>query len=241
MKTIVIIQARTGSTRLPNKILKDLYGKIVLDHVIERVSISKEIDQIIIATTDKTTDDPIAEFCEKNNVSYFRGDEDDVLSRYHKAALAYYGDIIVRITSDCPLIDPNLIDSMLKFYKGNNFTFVTNAAVNHRTYPRGLDVEIFSKNELKRAYDGAIESSEREHVTPYIYKHCNNIYYYESELDYSYHRWTLDTIEDFELISEVYRGLYVGKHDFFMNEILDFINNNPQLMNINSHIEQKKV
>jgi len=242
-KVVCIIQARMGSTRLPGKVLKDLFGKKALEHLIERVKQSKLIDEIIIATTESEQDNAIVEQAEKSGVKYFRGSENDVLSRYYNAAKENSADIVIRITSDCPLIDPFIIDDVIRFFQENDYSIVTNAGndINQRTYPRGLDVEVFSFEALQEAFKYATENYQREHVTPYIYEHAEKIYYYKNNIDYSNYRWTLDTEEDFELISMIYKLLYRGKHDFYFDDILKLFEQHPELSKINEHVEQKKL
>lgn len=243
MKKDVIIQARMGSTRLPGKVLKDLSGKPVLWHVVERVKKSQLIDEVIIATTLCEKDDEIVKFCEENKIKYYRGSEENVLKRYYDAASFYNSDIIIRVTSDCPLIDPEVIDEILAFYLGNSYDLVTNAGsdLTKRTYPRGLDTEIFSYNILKEAYKNAINKHETEHVTPYIYKNGYNIFYYKNRVDYSKYRLTLDTTEDYALIKKIYDSLYSGVHVFFLKEIVEFLENNPNIAGINKMNIQKDV
>jgi len=242
MKVIAIIQARTGSTRLPSKVLKKLGGKTILEHVVERVQQAKLIDEVIIATTEAENDDAICDLAESAKLNCFRGSEEDVLARFYLAAKKYSGDVIVRITSDCPVIDPHVIDRMLEVFKGEGDVIVSNAGADPstRTYPRGLDAEIFTMAALEQAYLKAEEKYQREHVTPYIYEN-NKAYYYKNEIDYSKYRLTLDTPEDFELIGKIYDELYKGQHDFFLAEIVEFLEANPQLEKINMHIEQKKL
>lgn len=243
MKTIAIIQARTGSTRLPGKVLKLLAGKTVLSHVIERVKQSKQIDEIVIATTNLDSDEEIVKEAKLNNVGCFRGSEEDVLSRYYNSGLEFSGDIVVRITSDCPLIDPNVIDEIVEFYKENSYDIVSNASAdpNQRTYPRGLDTEVFSFKSLENAFKNAREKYQREHVTPYIYEQSSKKYYYKNYKDYSKYRWTLDTVEDLEFIEQVYSYLYKDRHDFYMEEIIKLMEKHNELENINKAVEQKKL
>lgn len=243
MRITVIIQARMGSSRLPEKVMLKICGKTVLEHVINRVKKAKLVDEIIIATTNEEFDDIIAREAVKCGVKYFKGSEDDVLSRYYYAAKENASDLVVRITSDCPLIDPHIIDEVIDFYLTNDYDIVTNAGndVIQRTYPRGLDVETFSFAALEQAHNNAKEKYQREHVTPYIYENSEKICYYKNKVNYSKHRWTLDTEEDFELINIIYNNLYDGEYDFYFQDILDFVNNNPELIKINSHIEQKKL
>lgn len=243
MKIIAIIQARMGSTRLPGKVLINIQGKTILNHVIDRVKQSKYIDEIIIATTNANQDDLIVNEALKNNCKYFRGSEKNVLERYYQAATLNNGDIIVRITSDCPLIDPKIIDEMLRFYINNSYDVVTNASADltKRTYPRGLDVEIFSYRLLKEAYEKADKDYQLEHVTPYIYENNNNTFYYMNNVDYSKYRWTLDTKEDLLLIEEIYARLYINEHDFYLDNIIEIMEKNPYLLLINNEIIQKNV
>lgn len=243
MKIAAIIQARMGSTRLSGKVMKDLNGKTVLSHVIERVRQSKLIEDIIIATTIHERDNIIETEAINYGSKVYRGSEDDVLSRYYFAAKENNVDTIIRITSDCPLIDPNVIDEIIKFYLKGNYDLVTNAGsdLTQRTYPRGLDTEIFSFEVLENAFINGKESYHREHVTPFIYEHSKKIYYFKNKVDYSKYRWTLDTEEDYKLISEIYNRLYKGTHDFYLPDIIELFKAEPGLFTFNAHIEQKKI
>ena len=243
MKIGAIIQARMGSTRLPEKVMKELFGKTVLEHVIERVGQSKCVDEIIIATTVEDRDSIIFDEAIKCGAKAFKGSENDVLSRYYFAAKENNLDVIVRVTSDCPLIDPLILDEMIEFYLNNEFDIVTNAGsdVLNRTFPRGLDTEIFSFQVLEDTFINAKENYQREHVTPYIYETSECKEYFMNEINYSKYRWTLDTDEDFKLISDVYNYLYHGKHDFYFQDIIKLFESRPELYDINAHIEQKKI
>lgn len=242
-KIVVIIQARVGSTRLFGKVLKEIKGKTILAHVVERVSQSKYIDQIVIATSNLKQDDNIVKEAKKLGISYFRGSESNVLSRYYHTAIHYNADIIIRITSDCPLIDPNIIDNLIKFYLEHDYSVVTNVGIDksNRTYPRGLDTEIFSFNLLKEAFINAKENYQLEHVTPYIYENNKDIYYYKNDVNYSKYRWTVDTKEDFELIKIIYEKLYKTENNFYLEDIIKIIENNPELIEINKDIQQKEI
>ena len=171
MKTVVIVQARMTSTRLPGKVLKEVMGKSLLEYQIERLQRAKLADGIVIATTSNDTDQPIVELCERLDVACFRGSEHDVLARYHDAATLHQANTVVRVTSDCPLIDPAVIDQLICFYLEHveEYDYVTNCL--KRTYPRGMDVEVFSFRVLHEAFMEAVEQEEREHVTPFIYHH----------------------------------------------------------------------
>ena len=242
-KITVIIQARMGSTRLPGKVLMNISGKTVLYHVVDRVSQCRNIDDIIIATTTLDKDDLIVKEVEKIGCKYFRGSENNVLDRYYEAATFNKSDIIIRITSDCPLIDPLIADKIIEFYINNNYEMVTNACSDSskRTYPRGLDTEIFSYNVLKKAKENAKESYQLEHVTPYIYENTTNIFYYKNNIDYSKYRFTLDTEEDLKLIKEIYNNLYFGENNFYLGDVIEVMENNPDLFFINNSIKQKHI
>lgn len=242
-KIIVIIQARMGSTRFPGKMLSCLSGHTVLRHVIDRVKQSKEIDGIIVATSELEIDDKIEMECIKYNIPVFRGSEEDVLDRYYFAAKANSADIIIRITGDCPLIDPKLIDNTVKEFCINDYEFLTTDGVKEEenTFPRGLDVEIFGYKLLEKAYVNAKKDYQREHVTPYMYEECKDICYFKNDKDEHMYRWTLDTFEDFEMIKEIYIGLYKGKHNFYKDEVIDFLEKNPWITDINKFIKQKNI
>lgn len=237
------IQARMGSTRLPGKILKPVLGKPLLEFLIERLSDSKEINEIVVLTTHATVDDPIVAFCKERKILYFRGSEDHVLDRYYQAALQRKPDGIVRITSDCPLIDPDVVDQLIKIYRNEypKFDYVSNAL--ERTFPRGLDAEVFSFDALKKAFQNAVYPEEFEHVTVYLYRHpelfkLKNVAHIPS---LSHQRWTVDTPEDFALIQLILENLYPIQPQFRLNDILELLSHHPEWIKLNAHIEQKKL
>ena len=242
MNKVVIVQARLGSTRLPSKVLKDLSGKPVLYHVLQRIKKTKLVDNIVIATTDLDSDEPLIEYLRENKIDYYRGSSEDVLSRYYESALQYKADIIIRITSDCPLIDPIVIDEIINIYlENNNYDYVSNTLM--RSFPRGLDVELFTFDSLKKSFLKAEQKWEREHVTPYIYTNRDlfNVYNFANKTDQSFFRWTLDTPEDYQLIKEIYDSLYNEGKIFTTEEVISLFRNRPELIDINKHIEQKKL
>lgn len=243
MKIGAIIQARMGSTRLSGKVLMKINKKTILNHVVDRVKECKYIDDIIVATSNLKKDDAIIDELNKLNIKYFRGSEENVLSRYYEAAKCYDIDNIIRITSDCPLIDANIIDNIINFYNKNDYELVTNAPndISQRTYPRGLDVEVFSFKILEKAYINASKAYQREHVTPYMYENNKKIYIYKNDIDYSKYRLTLDIKEDYELIKCIYENLYKENNYFDMNEIIRFLEKNPSTANINKDVEQKNI
>jgi spore coat polysaccharide biosynthesis protein SpsF len=228
-----------GSTRLPGKVLKDLAGDTVLARVVKRTRRAKLVQQVVVATSDLPADDAIAEECRRLSVACFRGDEVDVLDRYYRAAQQFSADGIVRITSDCPLIDPELIDATVRAFLDGRADYSTNALV--ASYPCGLDVEVFTFEALARAEDFAKEPYQRTHVTPYFYENPGmfHIASLSADADYSDLRWTLDTTEDLEMLREVYDRL--EGRDLGWREVLTLIKNAPELARINSNVHQKEL
>jgi spore coat polysaccharide biosynthesis protein SpsF (cytidylyltransferase family)/RimJ/RimL family protein N-acetyltransferase len=232
-----IIQARMGSTRLPGKVMRNILGKPVLWHVINRVSKAKLIDGLIVATTVKLEDDISAEFCERNDILVFRGSENDVLDRYYQCAKKYNIKDIVRITADCPLHDPNVIDVVIREYLREVYDYVSNTI--EYTFPDGLDVEVFSFDVLENAWKNAKLPSEREHVTPFIRKNeefkKKNV---SSSKKYPPYRLTLDYPEDYQFIKRIYEG--IGKEMFNIDDIIKFLEKNPELLKLNQPIEMNE-
>jgi spore coat polysaccharide biosynthesis protein SpsF len=231
-KIICIIQARVNSTRLPNKILKEIEGIPLISHVIERIKTVKTIQQIILATTTNTNDKILSEISKKHNINFFSGDEDDVLNRFFQAATKFHGNPIIRITGDCPLIDPTLISQIIEFFQKHDFDYVSNTI--DRTFPDGLDVEIFSYDLLKEIHEKSKWSSEREHVTPFVAKnpHRFKIYHYKTKHDFSHLRWCVDEENDLLLIRKIFDKMKPNKF-FTMNEVLQLILKNTALSEIN--------
>jgi spore coat polysaccharide biosynthesis protein SpsF len=239
---VAIIQARLGSTRLPGKVFKTLSGRPMLWHVVDRLSHSKMLDKIIIATTTQPEDDQVEGFCSANNILCYRGSSNDVLSRYYETAKIYSAEIVIRITSDCPVIDPYILDDMLRqFISEDNIDYMSNSI--QRTFPRGLDAEIFTFATLEKTFTEAKLDYEHEHVTPYIYHNPEKftIKNYANEKDLSSYRWTVDTAEDFRLIEEIYNSLYQKDKIFLFKDILQLIEKRPELIKINQDIKQKKL
>ncbi|WP_411953826.1 cytidylyltransferase domain-containing protein [Alkalibacillus sp. S2W] len=243
MKVGVIIQARMGSTRLPGKVLKNLKGQSVLAHVVERVNQAILVDEVIVATTDLVEDDAIVSEVKKLNASVFRGSEQNVLSRYAEAAHTFQLDTVVRITSDCPLIDPHVLDDLIEYYQNHSVSLVTNAPPyeEKRTYPRGFDIEVFSNDVLQSTNRLSLETYQKEHVTPYIYEERHDVAFYQLDVDLSHYRLTLDTPEDFEVIQLIYVHLYHGEHDFYLDEILMLLKQQPYIAKVNSNVDQKNI
>ena len=235
-----IIQARMGSTRLPGKMLIEIMGKPLIQHVIDRVSQSKRIDKLILATTNNPRDAVLVDIARKNSLDFFIGSEEDVLDRFYKAAKRFNIKIIVRITPDDPFKDPEVIDKAVEIFLNSKgkFDYVTNTLP--PTYPIGLDVEVFSCYALEKAWKDAKKPSEREHVTPYIWNHPEifRIKNFGLEKDLSCLRWTLDDERDLQFTREIYRRLYTKKRFFLMEDILELLNQYPSLMKINARKEK---
>jgi spore coat polysaccharide biosynthesis protein SpsF len=237
---VAIIQARMCSTRLPGKVMKDISGKPMLWHVIYRVKYSKLINKIVVATSTNKEDDIIENFCKENRILFYRGDEEDVLKRYYEAAKIYNGNKIVRITSDCPLIDPEIVDIVIKEHLKDGVDYTSNTI--ERTFPRGLDTEVFNFETLERANEMAKEKYQREHVTIFIYEnpHLFKIKNVRNFKDLSHLRWTVDEEKDLIFVREIYKRLYKG-NIFFMRDILEVLEKEPDLKRINEMVKQKPV
>jgi spore coat polysaccharide biosynthesis protein SpsF len=245
MKTGVIVQARAESTRLPGKVLKELPfggGISVLKQVIRRLGESGSLQEIIVATTNKAADDEIVEIAEKEGVRHFRGSEEDVLSRYFHAARENSLHTVARVTSDCPCIDPQIVDFVVKRHFQENTDYTSNTLT--RTYPHGLDCEVFSFKALEKSFAAAGEDFEREHVTPYIYRSgsfkIQNIEA-QTEMRRPDIRITLDTKEDYALLCAVYDFLYHENPSFKTKEVIGLFDEKPWLKHINERVVQKKI
>ena len=226
-----------ASTRLPGKVLLDIEGKIMLQRIVERISGCEFINKIIVATTIEPEDDAIENFVNQNlKCEIFRGSENDVLDRFYKCAKKYEADLVIRVTADDPLKDPQIIDKAVDIMiKDLNIDYCSNTI--EPTYPEGLDIEVFRFSSLKRAFSGAVLRSDREHVTPYIWKntHKFNIHNFKFERDLSSWRWTVDKKVDFDFICCIFKEFKENPMVNFL-EVIKFIENNPELMLINNEI-----
>lgn len=242
MKIVAIIQARMTSSRLPGKILMNVQEKSLLEINLYRIGKSKKIDKVILATTSLASDDKTQSLSESFGVDVFRGDENDVLDRFYQAVkqkLDYIPEYIVRLTADCPLIDAELIDKIIEETVSNNLDYCSNTL--EPTYPDGQDVEVFKFSCLEKAWNEAKLQSEREHVTPYIWKNSTikgaNLFtsksFSDTDVDYSALRMTVDEIVDFELIKHIITNLGIEKS---WNEYAEYLNNNTQLKAINKTV-----
>ena len=241
MNIIAIIQARIGSSRLPGKVLKTVNNRPLLEIEVLRAKKSKILSDIIVATTNNSRDNIIVDFCRKNNFNFSRGSEDDVLERYYKTAKLFKANIIVRLTADCPLIDPLVIDKVIDTHISEKSDYTGNQL--KLTFPRGLDVEVINFPILEIARNEATGQPEREHVTPFIYYHPERfkITNVSNHTMMGHHRWTVDTQEDFQFIQKVLCKFKDREIEVEMDEIYEYVENNPKVFNINSHIKQKEV
>lgn len=241
MTVEIYVQARMGSTRLPGKVMMQVLGQPLLKFQIERLQQVKQADAIVILTTTSPKDDVIVDFCKENRILCYRGPEDDVLGRYYQSAQKRKPDTIVRITADCPLIDPEVVDEVITAFKDSSppYDYVSNSLIS--TYPRGLDTEVFSFSALEKAFHNGHEPYEREHVTPYLYGHpelfrLKNV---ASPVNLAHHRWTVDTPEDFHLIRLILENLYPKNPQFRLKDVLGLMEKHPDWVAINAHIQQK--
>lgn len=232
-----IIQARVSSTRLPGKILKDVSGHPLLWHVINRAKRIKSVDKVVLATTNESNDDTVVDFCKRVEIPCFRGSTNDVLDRYYQTAKSVNADIIVRVTADCPLLDPEISEMVVKDFLEGNCDYSSNAI--ERTFPDGLDTEVFSFSALERAWKEAKLSSEREHVTSYIWKHPAKfkLRHVKQEKDLSFIRLTVDEPRDLEFVRKIYEHLYRPGNIFSMNDVIGLLGKNPDLLVINQDIQ----
>ncbi len=240
--TVAIIQARMTSTRLPGKVLKPLLGEPMLCWVVERLKRARTLDDIVIATTTDSEDDAIVAQCQLHNYPCYRGSRDDVLDRYYQTATEFQAETIVRITSDCPLIDPDLVDEVVDLYHNARpeCDYASNI-IEPRTFPRGLDTEVFSYDALTKVRTLADDAPSREHVTYYIYRHPEQFKLkgLRGTEDASDWRWTVDTEDDLALITRIAESF--GSMNFGWQEALSRCRSNPEWRTINSQVQQKSI
>ncbi|MBN1547485.1 MAG: glycosyltransferase family protein [Syntrophaceae bacterium] len=243
MNRVAIVEARMNSSRLPGKVLKPILGKPMLELLVERIKQARRVDQIVVATTDSTSDDPIEALANRLNVGCFRGSEDDVLDRVLQAARRYSADIIIEITGDCPLIEAQKIDQMLISYQHMRYDFMMNRF--DGSYPPGLGLRIFRKETLEKVNRLTQDPVDREHVTLYVWEHPElfSIYSFQNNLDQKYWniRMTVDNEEDFIFIKAIFSALYPRNPKFGLYDIIDLLERKPELMDINRHIQSKPI
>ena len=241
---VAIIQARMSSTRLPGKVLLPLNGKPVLGHVVDRVRQAQYIEKVVVATSTQSEDGALASWCEENGIDCYRGSLQDVLARYYAVARTTGAEHIVRITGDCPLIDPLIIDACIVAYEGGRYDYLSNCTTGPRTFPRGLDTEIFSFSALERAFRESQEAYEREHVTPYLWQNKKNEFQiapvFTAAESYArpQYRLTLDYPQDYELFKHLYTHVPRREGIIFTPDVLAYLDAHPDVAEINAHCEQ---
>lgn len=238
MKVVAIIQARMSSTRLPNKVMAEIAGAPMIEHVVRRAEQASKIDQVIVATSDQPADDRLVHYLEASQRTCFRGSEHDVLDRFTQAARRHAAEVVVRLTADCPLLDPRIIDRVIAAFLEGDFDYVGNTIP--PTYPDGLDTEVFSRAALEAAWEQAAQGSEREHVTFYLYRHPEQFRLHNVRhiADLSALRWTVDEPRDLEFARAVYQ--HFGARMFGMEDVLQLLEDQPQIGRINTGIDRNE-
>lgn len=240
-KIVAIIQARLGSTRLPAKVIKPILGLPMLARHIERIRQANTLDAIVIATPNTPKDKVLLQLSHKLKLPSFAGSETDVLDRYYQTAQKYHASVIVRLTSDCPLIDPSIIDQLVNTFNRGKFDYVSN--VHQRSFPRGMDVEVFSFKALSIAWKKARSAYNREHVTPYIYSHPRQFKIKSviapPQLKHPHLRLTVDEPADLTLIRKIYQALYPQNPRFNLQDVINFLITHPKVAMINQPVKQK--
>ncbi len=229
---VLIVQARVGSARLPRKVLRSILGKPMLERQLERLRDAKRIGAFVVATTDKPEDDVVAGIAKRAGFEVFRGSEQDVLDRFYKAAKKIKADVVVRVTGDCPLHDPDVVDTVVERFLDSGADYTKTP----ENYPEGLDTEVFSFLTLETAWKEAVLPSEREHVTPFIRNHPERFKvdtWRDSDLDHSAYHWSVDTGRDFTFVEAVYQELYKEGTMFHMKDIFGLLERRPELLDIN--------
>jgi spore coat polysaccharide biosynthesis protein SpsF len=237
---VAILQARLSSSRLPRKVLKPVLGKPMLELEIERIRRSRLIDKLVVATTTEPIDKSIELLCTRLEVDCFRGSLDNVLDRYYRSAVNSKADQVVRLTGDCPLIDPQIIDQVIMLHCETGSDYTSN--VLPPTFPDGLDVEVMTFSALETSWKEARLPSEKEHVTSYIENHPQKfrISNVSAKSDFSNHRWTVDEVEDFELISHLFEALYPSNPEFSMEDVLHYLDTHPRVAQLNNGIQRNE-
>lgn len=241
LQVAIIVQARIGSTRLPGKVMMSVLGRPLLSFLLERLYHCKMAQTIMVATSTNPLDHSIVGFCEDQNVACFAGSEENVLERYVHAARACGADVIVRVTADCPLLDPSIVDRVIDTFISEfpHYDYVSNVV--HRSFARGMDVEVFSTSCLERIYKSADKEAEKEHVTLHILHHPEQYHIgsVTAERDSSQYRLTVDTEEDYKLVKLILEELYPTHPAFTLHDIIALLECHPEWVKINAHIEQK--
>lgn len=241
---VAIVQARMGSTRLPGKVLADIGGQPMLVRVVERARRARRLSGLVVATTTLDEDRVVEQLCAERGYVCRRGHPTDVLDRYYQVAREVGAGVIVRLTADCPLIDPDVIDQVVEAYQTSepHVDFAANRFLDEWTFPVGLDVEVCSFRALARAWKEADKDYQREHVMPYVYEVPNRfrVLLVRHPRSLGHHRWTVDTPEDLELVRRIYAH-FGGRDDFSWTEALSWVEENPALSEINAHVRPRSM
>jgi len=241
-RIVAIIQARMSSTRLPGKVLAEIAGEPMLVRVVERARMAVLVDEVVVATTTDPADDPIEALCLERGYACVRGSNQDVLDRIYQAARLHAAEVIVRLTADCPLIDPGVVDQTVGTFLKSQVDFAANRLPPpwKRSFPIGLDTEVCSSQALERAWKEADKPHQREHVMPYLYEVPGRfrVSIVDCERDYGHLRWTVDTPEDLELLRQIY-ARFGGRDDFSWREVLQLFEREPELAAINAQVPHK--
>jgi spore coat polysaccharide biosynthesis protein SpsF len=235
---VAIIQARMSSSRLRGKVMKPILNKPILWHVVNRTSIAQYVHKTVVATSINQPDDVIVQFCQGNNIPVYRGSENDVLDRYYQCAKEYDAENILRITADCPLTDPQIIDHVIEAFFSGDYDYVTNSL--EYSYPEGFDLEVASFEAFQQAWRLSTLPSEREHVTEYIKKHptefkIKNVY---AEKRYPIYKCSIDYQEDYEFVKQIFESL--GRDVFLLDDVASLLQRRPELLAINQHKKENK-
>jgi spore coat polysaccharide biosynthesis protein SpsF len=241
MRTVAIIQARMGSNRLPGKVLMPILGKPMLWHIVGRVRSVPSIDQVLVAVPADESNEVLRRFCADNNIALFAGSETDVLDRYYQAAQQSKADPVIRVTADCPIVDPQLIERLIQTYKSGKYDHIGVAAgagaerLGKGRFPDGLDAECFGFSALDRTWHDATDPRDREHVTRYIWNNkeifrCGEL---TADVVYPKLRLTVDHLEDFALVTKIYESLYSERGPFLLSDVMNFLEKNPGLVEVN--------
>jgi spore coat polysaccharide biosynthesis protein SpsF (cytidylyltransferase family) len=238
---VAIVQARMGSKRLPGKVLMDIEGSPMLLRVVERARRAQTLDRIGVATTDLPTDDAVAEMCARQGIDCFRGSSVDVLDRFYRAALAFHAAVVVRLTGDCPLIDPGVIDQTVRAFLESDADFAANRLPEGRTFPVGLDTEVCSLAALERAWREASAAYEREHVMPFLYDPPGRfrVLQVHAPVDLGHLRWTVDTPQDLEFVRGVFAA-FAGNDHFTWMQVADLVARDPGLAARNAGVPHRR-
>lgn len=240
MTTLAIVQARMNSTRFPGKVMMDIGGAPMLKRVVERTLLAERLDGVLVATTTQSADYPIVQFCKRHELACFRGSEADVLDRYYQSSKEHRADVVVRITADCPLIDPEIIDWVVgDFFTTGDLDFAGNTRFQPRSFPIGEDVEVIAFDALERAWREDKNPAWREHVTPYIYRNPDKFKLHSvvNSVDYSSMKWAVDSQEDLTLVRLIYN--YFGERRFSWRQVTDLLAEHPDWLEINRNVTQK--